>query len=59
MWKLLPLLFILTSCSAKIVYVNIENRAGGDVAQELTSEGATFTTDTDQAADGKLEVPVL
>lgn len=49
------LALIMSGCSLKITYTSIANYSGGDTEQHLSADGATVTTETDQAADGKLD----
>ena len=49
------ILLMISGCTMKITFTNITNYSGGNTDQYLSADGAVVTTETDQAADGKLD----
>ena len=57
---LLPILFMLCSCSSKITYISLCNEIDeySDGAIELLIEGSSVRTETDQKSDGTLDLDI-
>lgn len=59
MKKLLPFLFLLTSCSSVVVYSPKTVTIKGDSKEVLVSGSDLKENGLDQKADGKLELPMV